>query len=84
MSSEDHVEGQKQEFDNQDLLGEASLDNSNSLLSILTSLSANMDCMASSMTTMGELVAALSQQPRPAKRDSRAGNVDPQLNKRKS
>lgn len=76
VAAEDQVEGLKEEFEDQDLLSEATLDKSNSLLSVLT-LSANRDRMASSMKAMGESVAALSQQPQPRqdKQDSHAGNV---------
>ena len=76
VAAKDQVESLKEEFEDQDLLSEATLNKSNSLLSVLT-LSANRDLMASSMKAMGELVAALSQQPQPRqdKQDSRAGNV---------
>ena len=76
-AAEGHIEGLKEGFDDQDLFSEVMLDNRDSLSSVLTCLSANMDRMSSSkcMTAMGKSVAALSQQPRPAKLDSHAGNV---------
>ena len=59
-----------------DLLEEPALENSDSLLSVLTNLNRNMDHMAGSLSAMGEAFAALSKQ-RPAKRDARSGNLDP-------
>ena len=49
-------------IDDHDLLAKSTLDNNDSLLSTLTPLTGNMDRMASTMTAMGELFAALSQQ----------------------
>ena len=48
MEAEDHIEGLKEGFDDQDLLSEVMLDNRDSLSRVLTCLSANMDCMLSS------------------------------------
>ena len=59
-----------------DLLEEPALENSDSLLSVLTTLNRNMDHMAGSLSAMGKAFAALSKQ-RPAKRDARSGNLDP-------
>ena len=58
------------------LLEESALENSDSLLSVLTNLNQNMDHMAGSLSAMGEAFAALSKQ-RPAKRDAHSGNLDP-------
>ena len=75
---EDPKNSSPEEIDEQDLFTESTIDNSDSLLSVLSSLNENTDRMArSSMTTMGDSFAALSQQQRPAKRDSRAGNLEP-------
>lgn len=59
-----------------DLLEDPALDNSDSLLRVLTNLDRNMDHMAGSLSAMGEAFAALSKQ-RPAKRDARSGTLDP-------
>ena len=64
------------------LLEESALENSDSLLSVLTNLNQNMDHMAGSLSAMGEAFAALSKQ-RPAKRDARSGNLDPLKGKTK-
>ena len=64
------------------LLEESALENSDSLLSVLTNLNQNMDRMAGSLTAMGEAFAVLSKQ-RPAKRDARSGNLDPSKGKTK-
>ena len=64
------------------LLEESALENSDSLLSVLTNLKQNMDHMADSLSAMGEAFAALSKQ-RPAKRDARSGNLDPLKGKMK-
>ena len=58
------------------LLEESALENSDSLLSVLTNLNQNMDQMAGSLSAMGEAFAALSKQ-RPAMRHARFGNLDP-------
>ena len=52
------------------------LDNSDSLLRVLTNLYRNLDHMAGSLSPMGEAFAALSKQ-RSTKRDARSGNLDP-------
>ena len=64
------------------LLEESALENSDSLLSVLTNLNQNMDRMAGSLTAMGEAFAVLSKQ-RPAKRDARSGNLDSSKGKTK-
>ena len=64
------------------LLEESALENSDSLLSVLTNLNQNMDQMAGSLSAMGKAFAALSKQ-RPAKRNARSGNLDPLKEKTK-
>ena len=64
------------------LLEESALENSDSLLSVLTNLNQNMDHMAGSLSAMGEAFVALSKQ-RPTKRDARSGNLDPLKGKTK-
>ena len=59
-----------------ELLEDPELDNSDSLLRVLSKLNQNMDHMAGSLSAMGEAFASLSKQ-RPAKRDARSGNLDP-------
>ena len=63
------------------LLEESALENSDSLLSVLTNLNQNMDRMAGLLAAMGEAFAVLKQ--RPAKRDARSGNLDPSKGKTK-
>lgn len=74
------------------LLEESALENSDSLLSVLTNLNQSMDQMAGSLSAMGEAFAALSKllmikvalsKQRPAKRDARSGNLDPLKGKTK-
>ena len=57
-------------------LEESALENSDSLLGVLTNVNQNMHCMPSSLTAMGKAFTALSKQ-RPAKRDARFWNLDP-------
>ena len=64
------------------LLEESALENSDSLLSVLTNLNQNMDYMAGSLTAIVEAFAALSKQ-RPAKRGAHSGNLDPLKGKTK-
>ena len=82
---EDSVEGKdiySTEAVEDALLEESALENSDSLLSVLTNLNQNMDHMAGSLSAMGEAFAALSKQ-RPTKRDARSGNLDPLKGKTK-
>lgn len=72
---EDPVEGNSTEAVVDALLEESALENSDSLLSVLTNLNQNMDQMAGSLSAMGKAFAALSKQC-PAKRDARSGNLD--------
>ena len=59
-----------------EFLEDPALDNSDSLLRVLTNLNRNMDHMAGSLSAMGDAFAVLSKQQRPAKRDARSGNLD--------
>ena len=59
-----------------ELLEDPALDNSDSLLRVLTNFNPNMDHMAGSLSAMGKAFAALSKQ-RLAKRDDRSGTLDP-------
>ena len=82
---EDSIEGTELNFAGavkDALLEESALENSNSLLSVLTNLNQNVDHMAGSLSAMGEAFAALSKQ-RPVKRDPRSGNLDPLKGKMK-
>lgn len=72
---EDPVEGNSTEAVEDALLEESALENSDSLLSVLTNLNQNMDQIAGSLSAMGKAFAALSKQC-PAKRDARSGNLD--------